>query len=141
MTRDEILAFLSMQREAWRRRDAEVLALGHAAQGTVDSPIFARVRGRDAIRSSYELLFQSFPDWTFSDEQPYIDGNRVAVPFTASATHTGRFMGLDGTGRRFEIQGVLLMDLQDGLIADERRIYDFTGLLIQCGVLRGKPGF
>jgi len=141
MTRDEVLAFLSRQRESWRRRDPEALALGHAAQGTVDSPIFARVRGRGAIRKSYESLFQSFPDWTFSDEDPVIDGNRVAVPFTAAATHTGRFMGLDGTGRRFEIQGVLLMDLRDDLIAGERRVYDFTSLLIQCGVLRGKPGF
>jgi predicted ester cyclase len=141
MTRDEILAFLSKQRESWRRRDPEALALDHAEHGTVDSPIFATVRGRDAIRRSYESLFTSFPDWTFSDRDPFIDGDRVAVPFTAQATHAGRFMGLEGTGRRFEIHGVLLMELRGGLIADERRIYDFTGLLIQCGVLRGKPGF
>jgi steroid delta-isomerase-like uncharacterized protein len=141
MTRDEILAFLSTQRDAWQRRDPEALSLGHAAQGVVDSPIFARVKGREAIRRSYESLFDAFPDWTFSDEQAYIDGNRVAVPFTAHATHAGRFMGLDGTGRRFEIQGVLLLELRDGLIAEERRVYDFTSLLIQCGVLRGKPGF
>jgi hypothetical protein len=32
------------------------------------------------------------------------------------------------------------MEMRDGLIADERRIYDFTGLLIQLGVLRSKPG-
>ncbi len=141
MTRDEILAFLSKQRESWQRRDPVALARDHAEHGTVVSPIFSKIQGRDTIRASYESLFQSFPDWTFSDQDPFIDGDRVAVPFTARATHAGRFMGLDGTGRRFEIQGVLLMELQDGLIADERRIYDFTGLLIQCGVLRGKPGF
>jgi predicted ester cyclase len=141
MTRDEILAFLSTQRESWRRHDPEALARGHEEHGTVDSPIFARVRGRDAIRKSYESLFQSFPDWTFSDQEPFIDGDRVAVPFTAQATHAGRFMGLDGTGRRFEIHGVLLLELREGLIADERRVYDFSGLLIQCGVLRGKPAF
>jgi hypothetical protein len=27
----------------------------------------------------------------------------------------------------------------DGLIEHERRIYDFTGLLVQIGVLRAKP--
>jgi predicted ester cyclase len=141
VTRDDILEFLSKQRDAWQRRDPGDLALGHAEHGIVESPIFAKVQGRDAIRKSYAALFQSFPDWTFSDQEPFIDGDRVAVPFTAWATHAGRFMGLDGTGRRFEIQGVLLMELRDGLIAHERRVYDFTGLLIQCGVLRGKPGF
>jgi hypothetical protein len=28
--------------------------------------------------------------------------------------------------------------MKDGLIAHERRIYDFAGLLMQVGVLRGK---
>jgi hypothetical protein len=32
------------------------------------------------------------------------------------------------------------MDMAEGLIAHERRVYDFTGLLIQLGVLRSKPG-
>ena len=133
------MAFLAMQRDSWQRRDPEALSMGHAPNGTVMSPIFAKLTGRDAIRESYASLFKSFPDWAFRDDEPLIDGERVAVPFTASATHAGRFIGLEGTGRHCEIQGVLLMDLRDGLIAAERRIYDFTGLLMQCGVLRGKP--
>jgi hypothetical protein len=32
-----------------------------------------------------------------------------------------------------------MFQMKDGLIAHERRIYDFTGLLIQLGILRGKP--
>jgi predicted ester cyclase len=140
MTRDETLAFLARRHEAWQRRDPVALAEDHAEHGSVVSPIFSKIQGRDAIRKSYESLFQSFPDWSLGDEPPLIDGNRVAVAFKTTATHVGRFMGLDGTGRRCEIQGVLLMDLRDGLIAHERRVYDFTGLLIQVGVLRGKPG-
>jgi hypothetical protein len=32
------------------------------------------------------------------------------------------------------------MEMDDqGLIAHERRIYDFTGLLVRLGVLRAKP--
>jgi predicted ester cyclase len=139
MTRTDQLAFCERRVEAWRRRDPIALAADHAERGTVVSPIFSKVTGRDAIRRSYESLFQSFPDWTMDNEPPLIDGDRVAVPFVAKATHAGRFMGLDGTGRRCEIHGVLLMDMADGLLAHERRVYDFTGLLIQLGVLRGKP--
>ena len=139
MTRTELLAFCERRVEAWRMRDPVALAAGHQERGTVVSPIFSKVTGRDAIQRSYESLFQSFPDWAMDNEPPLIDGDRIAVPFTAKATHAGRFMGLDGTGRRCEIHGVLLMDLADGLIAHERRVYDFTGLLIQLGVLRSKP--
>jgi steroid delta-isomerase-like uncharacterized protein len=139
MSRDEVMAFCQARVEAWRRRDAAALAAGHAERGTVVSPIYSKVVGREAIEDSYEALFQSFPDWTMDNEPPLIDGNRVAVPFIAKATHAGRFMGLDGTGRKCEIHGVLLMEMADGLIAHERRVYDFTGLLIQLGVLRSKP--
>jgi SnoaL-like polyketide cyclase len=49
------------------------------------------------------------------------------------------FMGLPGSGRAFDIEGVRVFEMKDGLIDFERRYYDFTGLLIQLGVLRGKP--
>ena len=140
MTRTDQLAFCERRVEAWRRRDPIALAADHSERGTVVSPIFSKVTGREAIQRSYESLFRSFPDWTMDNEAPLIDGDRIAVPFTAKATHAGRFMGLDGTGRRCEIHGVLLMDMAEGLIAHERRVYDFTGLLIQLGVLRSKPG-
>jgi len=140
MTREDMLAFCDRRAEAWKRRDPVALAAAHTEHGTVTSPIFSKIAGRDAVRRSYEALFQSFPDWAMDNEPPLIDGDRVAVPFTAKATHAGRFMGLDGTGRRCEIRGVMLMRIADGAIADERRIYDFTGLLIQLGVLRSKPG-
>ena len=139
MTRDDTLAFCERRVEAWKRRDAAALASDHSDRCTLMSPIFSKVVGRDAIERSYESLFQSFPDWEMDNEPPLIDGDRVAVPFTAKATHAGRFMGLEGTGRRCEIQGVLLMQMENGLIAHERRVYDFTGFLIQLGVLRGKP--
>jgi predicted ester cyclase len=140
MTKDAMLAFCDGRVDAWKRRDPVALASHHAERGTVVSPIFSKITGRDAIQKSYESLFQSFPDWTMDNERPLVDGDRVAVPFTAKATHAGRFMGLDGTRRRCEIHGVLLMEVADGLIAHERRVYDFTGLLIQLGVLRSKPG-
>jgi predicted ester cyclase len=101
--------------------------------------MFSKTVGRDAIERSYEALFRSFPDWAMDCEPPLIDGDRIAVPFMAKATHAGRFMGLEGTGRRFEVHGVLLMHMQNGLIAHERRVYDFTGLLVQIGVLKSKP--
>ncbi len=139
MTRDEILAFFEERQTHWQARDAEALSRGHAPNGVVMSPMFGRRSGRDAIRDSYRSLFTIFPDWTIEMSEGIVDGHRVALPFSATATHVGEFMGLAGTNRRFKIHGVRLADLADGLIQTEQRFYDFTGLLIQVGVLRGRP--
>lgn len=139
MTRDQIDAFFAVRKQAWVARNAEALAAGHHAHGTLDSPMFGRREGRDAIRKSYEALFAIFPDWDYQGETLLIDGDRVAEPFTVDATHVGTFMGLEGTNRKFRTQGVRLFTMEDGLVLHERRMYDFTGLLIQIGVLKGKP--
>ena len=57
-----------------------------------------------------------------------------------NATHRTDFFGLRGTDRRMEFRVARLININyDGLIEHERRIYDFTGLLVQIGVLRAKP--
>ena len=139
MTHDDIHAFFERQGDHWRERDPAGLSAGYAADATIVSPIFRTVSGRPAILRSFESLFEIFPDWDLRPERLLIDGRSVAEPFTVTATHVGEFMGLRGCGRRFEIQGVRLFDMDDGLISRERRYYDFTGLLIQIGVLKGKP--
>ena len=139
MTRQDALAFFAARQRLWQAHDADALAGGHSATGVVMSPMFGRRSGRDAIRESYRSLFTMFPDWAFVATDPIIEGARIALPFSATATHVGEFMGLAGTNRRFQIQGVRLIEMADGLMQVERRLYDFTGLLIQVGVLRGKP--
>jgi len=139
MTRQEILNFFANRESSWRSRSPEELSMGHAEDGTVVSPMFGTLRGRKAIGDAYRSLFTVFPDWDLAAEEPLIDGMRVAQPFAVTATHVGEFMGLAGTNRRFQVQGVRLFEMGDGLVQHERRLYDFTGLLIQVGVLRGKP--
>jgi predicted ester cyclase len=140
MTRDEIGRFLQERQQYWAARDADGLASQHAVYGSVDSPMFGRVFGRQAIAESYHRLFTAFPDWITNFDEAIIEADRIAQPFSATATHIGEFMGLPGTKRRSLIHGVLLMHVADGLIQDERRIYDFSMMLMQVGVLRGKPG-
>ena len=141
MTRDEIEAFFAARQAEWHARNPQALAAAHAPDGIVVSPIFGELRGGPAIADSYAELFRAFPDWDFTSQELVVDGDRVAQHFTASATHEGDFMGLPGTHRQAKVEGVRLYQMKDGLIQCERRIYDFSALLIQIGVLRSKPGF
>jgi predicted ester cyclase len=141
MTRDQIVAFFEARQANWKTRDADTLAAGHAVDGTVVSPMFGALNGRAEIAESYRRVFVAFPDWSFKSEALIVDGDRVAQHFAATATHAGEFMGLPGTNRHARIEGVLLCTMKEGAILLEQRLYDFSALLIQIGVLRSKPNF
>ncbi len=138
MTRDEIVQLFDARQAKWDARDPIALAADYTEDAVVRSPMFGELRGREKIGDTYQVLFRTFPDWQFTPGEPLIDGHRAALPFSATATHVGEFMGLPGTDRHFQIQGVRLFEFSDGRIHVERRLYDFTGLLIQVGVLKGK---
>jgi steroid delta-isomerase-like uncharacterized protein len=139
VTHDEAVKFFALQQERWNNHDAEGLAQAHTEDGTVVSPIFRTVQGRADILGSYRTLFTTFPDWQYSGQLLLVDGDNIAQQFLVHATHSGELMGIPGSGRKFDIQGVRLFEMRDGLIAYERRYYDFTGLLIQLGILKSKP--
>jgi steroid delta-isomerase-like uncharacterized protein len=137
---DRLTSFIDRHTNAWNRHDTAALCDSHAVDGVVVSPMFARIEGRPKICASYSALFAVFPDWHIRFGTPIREGNRLAVSFTVSATHKGDFMGLPGTGRRCEFEGVSLFELDENLlIREERRVYDFTGVLTRLGVLKIKP--
>lgn len=139
MDREHIIAFLARRQSHWAERDAHALAADHTEDGVVHSPIFGVVVGRAEIEKSYRDLFRVFADWTFNAEDLLVDGTRAVQVFRVNASHTSELFGVAATNRRFQIHGALLFDFRDGLIARERRLYDFTGMLLQLGVLKAKP--
>lgn len=141
MTRNEILAYFDVRQDLWRAGDAAGLAATHAASGTLTSPLFGAVTGREAITQSYYQLFSIFVDWEVSVTHTMIDDLQVVQFYNVQAVHRGELFGVPATGRRFEIHPVLHCELDAaGLIQHETRRYDFSGMLIQLGVLRAKPG-
>ena len=139
MTRDEVQQFFDRRIAAWRRRDVDALTRDHAEDCVIESPIAGEVRGRAAIENLYRGFLGSFPDFTIDDVELVIEDGRVVQIATMSGTNTGGFMGLPPTGKRFEFPVVAVYTLENCLIVREQRIYDFTGMLTQIGVLKAKP--
>jgi steroid delta-isomerase-like uncharacterized protein len=140
MTRDEIVAFFNRRMEGLNRLDAAMVASLHTEDGVVDSPFGGGIaEGREAIERVYEAFFKSFSTAEFRLEQLLIDGERVALLAHIHGTNKGGVLGLPPTDRPFSISLVSLCDMRDGLIARERRIYDFTGMLLQVGAIKAKP--
>jgi predicted ester cyclase len=140
MTRDEILELFARRLEGFRRLDASMLAGLHAMDGMLESPFAGGVaEGRDAIEQIYRTFFTAFSTATFEQERLLIDGESVVLLLRIFGTNRGGVMGLPPTDRPFVTSLVSLCELRDGFISRERRIYDFTGLMLQVGALKAKP--
>jgi steroid delta-isomerase-like uncharacterized protein len=139
MTREEITAMFDRRQAAWRAYDAAALAADHAPDAVVISPTGGVLEGRHDIERIYKIWFTAFPDLMFTERDLLIDGDRVVLAVSLSGTHAGDFFGLPASGRRVQAVCAFVYTLRDGLIVHERRILDFTGILVQVGVLRAKP--
>lgn len=138
MTREDVVALFARRRDAFGRHDVAALECLHAEDGVVESLMAGTVKGRAAIGDVYKAWFAAFPDVAHTTEELLIDGDRVALVDTVVGTDIGGFMGLAPTRRPFRLPIVHLYTVRDGQIVHERRIYDFTGLLVQIGVLKAK---
>jgi steroid delta-isomerase-like uncharacterized protein len=139
MTREEMTALFTRREAAWRAHDAVALAADHTPDAVVISPTGGVLEGRDEIQRIYQIWFTAFPDLRPDEYDFLIDGDRVALIMTVSGSHAGDFFGLPASGRRVQAVCAFMYTLKDGAIVHERRILDFTGVLIQVGVLRAKP--
>ena len=139
MTRDEAQQFFDRRTDAWRRLDVGALTSDHAEHCVLESPLAGEVHGRSAIETVSRGFLASFPDFAMDDVELIVDGDRVVQIATMSGTNTGGFMGMAPTGKRFKFPVVAVYKFENGLIVHERRIYDFTGMLTQVGILKAKP--
>ena len=139
MTHDEIVAFFQRREDLYNDFDAAALAADYADDAVIDSPIAGVHTGRLAAEQALRVVFAAFLDRKMRTESLLIDGDLVAQVFAIEGTHIGEFLGLPPTGKPFRHTAVFLYELRNRLIVRERRIYDFTGLLVQIGVMKAKP--
>ena len=141
MSPEETSEFFTRRDDFWRRHDFAALAADHAEDGEVESPVGGNIKGRGAIQTIYREWFTSFPDVEYLTEHLLIDRNRAVQFVKMTGIQKGDFCGLAPTGKRFDVRCAFLFFFADNKIAREIRIYDFTGMLLQLGVLKAKPAF
>jgi steroid delta-isomerase-like uncharacterized protein len=141
MTHDEIRAFIERYVESWKREDVRGLAALYAENARIESPLFHTVIGQPGIEKSFRDLFGAFSDWDFRIDDLIIDSGdeaKAVLACTTRITHRGDLLGMPGTGRRLENKVVHILRFENGRIVSDRRLYDFTGVLVQLGVLKAK---
>jgi steroid delta-isomerase-like uncharacterized protein len=89
--------------------------------------------GRDSIKAAMQRVSAGISDARMKVEDVIAEGDRVAVRLTSSATHTGDFMGMPASGKRYEIGEIHIFRLEDGRVAEHWHQADFMGMMKQLG--------
>jgi steroid delta-isomerase-like uncharacterized protein len=127
----EIAAAFEGIRAGYEQRNPAAIAAHYADHCVVDSPVAGVHTGLHAIERTLNVVFSAFPDISLVPEELLIVENRAVWVIKMTGTDTGGFMGLPATGKPFETNGIFLYTFNaDCKIVDERRVYDFSRLLM-----------
>jgi steroid delta-isomerase-like uncharacterized protein len=140
MTRAEMEALFARRQDAWDNLDTAALSQDYAEDCVVDSPAGGgTLTGRVEVDRVRCAFFEAFPDLKLTTQTLLIEGDHVVQISTMEGTDMGGFMGMAPTGKSFSVPAVLFYEFRDRLIHRERRIYDFTGMLVQMRLLKARP--
>jgi steroid delta-isomerase-like uncharacterized protein len=91
--------------------------------------------GPEDLREALVAIRKGFPDIDVSVEDVIAEGDKVVVRNTWRGTHQGEFNGIPATGRRIEIEGIVIWRIENGKIAERWATIDTLSLLQQLGVI------
>ena len=91
--------------------------------------------GRDGLKEAIQRVQQGISDERMTIEDMIAEGDRVAVRLTSSATHTGDFMGMPASGKRYEIGEIHIFRLRDGKVTEHWHQLDQMGMMKQLGAM------
>ncbi len=87
--------------------------------------------GHEGFSKSF---FAAFPDLNHIIEDTVADEEKVAVRFVMQGTHKGDFMGIPATGKHVTFEGIAILQIEDGKIAELRGVFDQGTMMRQLGV-------
>jgi steroid delta-isomerase-like uncharacterized protein len=93
--------------------------------------------GRDGLKEAITRVSAGISDARMTVEDVIAEGDRVAVRLTSSAVHSGEFMGMAPSGKRYEIGEIHIFRLRDGRVAEHWHQADFLGMMRQLGAMPG----
>lgn len=87
--------------------------------------------GIENLRKQLTELRSTFANPEYKIVDTISEDEKVAVRFSAKATHEGRYMSIPGSGRKLKLWGVMMFRFEAGLIAEFWSVFDSSAILKQ----------
>jgi steroid delta-isomerase-like uncharacterized protein len=93
------------------------------------------VVGIASVRAYYANYLTGFSDISFTIKDVFGMGNKLVKHWNFKGTHTGLFFGIPATNKKVDIDGVTLVRMENGKIAEERDFLDNLEFMQQLGLI------
>lgn len=103
------------------------------AKDVIDHSPTGETTGHDGPKEGLEMLYAAFPDLEITIDELIAEGDTVAIRSTHRGTHKGKFMDIEPTGRRVEIENMVFAHFEDGKVVERWVQADTLGLMHQLG--------
>lgn len=117
---------------AWNRGDTDaldrLLAPGYVRHGHSEQSL-------DDLKAGITACRDGIPDLRTAIDDCVAEGDRLAVRWHSSGTHTGPLLEVPPTGREITVSGATFSRVEDGLIVEEWVTWDPRQMLHALGVI------
>jgi predicted ester cyclase len=96
-------------------------------------------KGTDGYKELIDLLRVPFPDLHFTIDKVVAEGDQIAFLKSGKATHTGKFMNAEPTGREVNWKQAIFSRYKDGKVVESASISDLLTIFRQIGI--APPGY
>jgi steroid delta-isomerase-like uncharacterized protein len=122
--------------DAFARRDTSAMADHWSEDAVNDIVPLGVLRGRAEFVAFFRELFEAVPDLETTVTRLVAGERQAAVEWRMAGHFTGEpFQGIDATGRRVEMRGLDLMEVEEGRIVGNTAYYDGMSFARQIGLM------
>ena len=136
---DTVATNIKMYSHVWdeiiNKRKLEMFNDSNFTSNVVMHASPADVVGIDSARAYYANYLTGFSDVTFTIKDVFGMGNKLVKHWNFKGTHTGIFFGIPATNKKVDIDGVTLVRMENGKIAEERDFLDNLEFMQQLGLI------
>ena len=91
--------------------------------------------GIDDFKAYYANFVTGYSDVEFTIEDVFGQDDKIVKHWRFKGTHTGDFFGMPATGKMVDVDGVTLVEMKDGKIAQEQDFFDNLVFMQQLGIV------
>ena len=93
------------------------------------------VVGIEGFKAYYQNYLTGFSNVEFTIVDVFGQGDKIVKHWNFKGTHSGEFFGIPATDKDVDIDGVTLVKMKDGKIAQEQDFMDNYVFLMQLGLI------
>jgi steroid delta-isomerase-like uncharacterized protein len=122
--------------EALGRHDLAAMAELYHPDVVEDIAPVGILRGRDEVLDFFRGVFAALPDFEIAITRLVASEQRVVVEWRMGGNFTGApFQGIEATGKRIDLRGMDMFEVEDGAIVSNTAFYDGAEFARQVGMM------